>query len=73
MQTRIIRLASEVWGRPIEMIAELFAQYGVLQYIEDCFGLFHMEGDDAVLEDVTVYLKNRGVIENARSILFQDK
>ncbi len=60
MQTRIIRLASEEWNKPIEKITELFAEYEVLQYIEECFGIFHVEGDRAVLEDIAAYLKNRG-------------
>ena len=65
MQTRILRLASEEWNKPIEVIAELFAQYGVLHYIEECFGIFHVEGDEAVLEDVATYLKSKGVTGNA--------
>lgn len=65
MQTRIMRLASEEWNKPIEIIAELFAQYGVLHYIEECFGIFHVEGDEAVLEDVVTYLKSKGVTGNA--------
>lgn len=65
MQTRIMRLASEEWNKPISIIAELFAQYGVLRYIEECFGIFHVEGDEAVLEDVATYLKNKGVTGNA--------
>lgn len=63
MQTRMIRNASEKWNRPIEMISELFEKYDVLQYIEDCFELFHVEGDEAILEDVTEYLENKGWTE----------
>lgn len=59
MQTRMIRNASEKWNRPIEIISELFEKYDVLQYIEDCFELFHVEGDEAILEDVTEYLENK--------------
>lgn len=66
MQTRIIRLASEEWDKPIERIAELFAKYGVLHYIEECFGIFHVEGDEAVLEDIVAYLKNKGVTGSAK-------
>ncbi|MCM1160543.1 MAG: DUF3791 domain-containing protein [Roseburia sp.] len=65
MQTRIIRLASEKWNRPIEEIVVLFAKNNVLQYIEEYFGIFHVEGDEAVLEDVITYLKNKGVTGNA--------
>lgn len=60
MQARIIRLASEKWGMSIKMIAELFSKFDVLRYIENCFGIFHVEGDDAIFEDVKMYLKNKG-------------
>lgn len=63
MQTRIMRLASETWNMPIKAVAELFSKFDVLRYIEDCFGIFHVEGDDAIFEDVTVYLKNKGGIK----------
>lgn len=65
MQTRMIRLASEKWEKPIVAIAELFEEYHVLQYIEECFGIFHVEGDEAILEDITTYLKNKGVSGHA--------
>lgn len=65
MQVRIIRLASEEWNKPIEMIVELFARHNVLQYIEECFGIFHVEGDEAVLEDIITYLKNKEVADYA--------
>lgn len=65
MQARIIRLASEKWNMPVEKIADLFAKHGVLQYIEQCFGIFHLEGDEAILEDVTSYLNKRGVAIHA--------
>lgn len=60
MQVRIMRLASEEWNLPIKVIAELFSKFDVLHYIEKCFGIFHVEGDDAIFEDVTAYLKNKG-------------
>lgn len=76
MQTRIVRLASEEWGRPISEIAGIFARYHVLQYIEECFGVFHVQGDEAILEDVENYLKNRekAVASGAAagSVLFSD-
>lgn len=66
MQARLIRLASEKWGESIERIAELFDKHHVLKYIEDCFGIFHVEGDEAILEDIVGYLKNKGVSWNEK-------
>ena len=53
MQTRIIRLASQEWHLPVERIIELF--------IESAYGIFHCEGDEAVLEDISEMLDRKGV------------
>lgn len=60
MQARIIRLASEDWNKPTETIAALFAEQDVFNYIEHCFDIFHLEGDEAVWEDVKQYLVKKG-------------
>ena len=52
MQARIVRLASEEWHIPIDKVIELFQEVDVLGYIEKCYGIFHCEGDEAVLEDI---------------------
>lgn len=61
MQTRICRTAARRWGKTLHDVVQTFAEHGVLNYIEDCFDYFHLEGDEAVLDDVEQYLKNRGV------------
>lgn len=61
MQTRLIRLASEEWHLPIEKIIELFKRIDVLGYIEKGYGIFHCEGDEAVLEDITELLEEKGI------------
>lgn len=61
MQTRIIRLASREWHLPVERIIELFTQAKVLEYIESAYGIFHCEGDEAVLEDISETLDRKGV------------
>ncbi len=65
MQARLMRLAAKEWKKPIEIITELFADYGVLQYVEDCFGIFHVEGDEAILDDIEIYLKSKGAMYDA--------
>ncbi len=63
----MMRLAAEKWNRSMEEISELFVHYDVLPYIEECFGIFHVEGDEAVLEDITIYLINKGGISHAET------
>ena len=57
MQARILRLAFEKWNCPMERVVDLFEKYSVLQYIGECFGIFHCEGDNAILGDIESYLK----------------
>ena len=45
MQARLVRLASEEWDMSIKAVASLFAEFGVLLFIRNCFGIFHVEGD----------------------------
>lgn len=61
MEARIVRLASYRWNLPIEKIIELFKKVDVLGYIETGFGIFHCEGDDAVLDDIENFLMKKGV------------
>lgn len=65
MQARLMRLACEGWDKPVEAVAGLFEKYGVFQYIEECFGIFHLEGDEAIFEDIQLYLKNKGMTDYA--------
>ena len=65
MQTRIIRLASEEWHLSVEQIIDLFMKADVLGYIEKCYGIFHCEGDEAVLEDIEEFLDGKGIKINA--------
>ena len=65
MQARICRMAARRWNRPLHDVMRIFAEHRVLYYIEECYGYFHLEGDEAVLDDVERYLKNRGVSTDA--------
>ena len=51
----------ESWHLPVEQIIHLFKEADVLGYIEKCYGIFHCEGDEAVLEDITEFLKGKGI------------
>lgn len=60
MQARIIRLASEKWNVPVKEIGRIFSEFRAFRFIRDCFELFHVEGDEAVLEEVGSYLEYKG-------------
>lgn len=61
MQIRLIRLASEEWNLPIDKIVEIFKKMNVFDYIEKGYGIFHCEGDEAVLEDIEDFLDRKGL------------
>lgn len=65
MQTRLIRLASEQWNMSIDKILYLFEIYNILEYIKTGYGIFHCEGDEAVLEDIEELLERKGMKVNA--------
>ena len=60
MQIRILRMASERFCLTLKATAELFKRFDVLRYIRECFGIFHVEGVEAVFGDVRAYLKAKG-------------
>lgn len=61
MQARLLRLASEEWHTTIQKANELFDKYGILRFIEECFDVFHMEGDAAVFDEIQTVLRSKGV------------
>mgnify|MGYP003558355292 CR=1 FL=1 len=60
MQTRLIRLASEEWHLPFEQVIHLCNEYYFLGYFLICYVIFSFEGDEAVLDDITDFLKRKG-------------
>lgn len=57
MQARIVRLASEEWHLSIDKVIKLFQEVDVLGYIEKCYGIFHCEGDEEVLQDIAEFIE----------------
>lgn len=61
IQVRLFRLAQKRWKTSIERCAQIFDDFGIDQYIEDLYELFHVQGDEANLEEINDYLKRNGV------------
>ena len=60
MQIRLLRMMAEKYSLSLKEAAEIFGQYKVLPFIRDGFGIFHVEGDEAVFEEVKGFLKAKG-------------
>ena len=60
MQIRILRMMAEKYSLSLKETEEIFGQYNVLPFIREGFGIFHVEGDEAVFEEVKGFLKSKG-------------
>ena len=60
MQTRLTRVAAEKWHKSLADVVGIFNRYSVLEYIESCYELFHVQGDDANLADIERLLSRKG-------------
>ncbi len=40
----------------------LFENYGIWEYIENCYDLLHTSGDEYVLNDIIMILRNKGAL-----------
>ena len=60
MQARLVRLAAEEWNLSLKAANELFRKNNVYHYIADLWGLFHVEGDYAILDEIQTYLSSKG-------------
>ena len=60
MQNRILRMMAEKYSLSLKQAAEMFGQYNVLAFIREGFGIFHVEGDEAVFEEVKSFLQAKG-------------
>lgn len=60
MQVRIARIASERWRLSPRETAHVFETYRVAEYIEQNYELLHLEGDEAVFQDISAFLEAKG-------------
>ena len=60
MQIRLLRMMAEKYSISLKQAAEIFGQYNVLSFIREGYGIFHVEGDEAVFEEVKSFLQSKG-------------
>lgn len=60
MQVRIARIASERWGKTLREATAILRAHKVADYIEQNYELLHLEGDEAVFQDVSTFLDAKG-------------
>lgn len=57
MKLRLTRLASEKWQKDIGEVAKDFLNLGIYEYISNNYDLFHIQGDQAIFEDICNFIK----------------
>ncbi|WP_296028679.1 DUF3791 domain-containing protein [uncultured Treponema sp.] len=58
IQGRLFRLAQLKWNISASKCSEIFKKYDIYGYIEACYELFHVQGDEASISDIEKYLEN---------------
>ncbi len=61
MKCYLFRMAQEKWNMDPSMIAKVFNENKLFDYIADCYDSLHLSSYQLVLNDLETILKNRGV------------
>ena len=61
METWLFLQAQKKWHKTPEETAEIFNQYGLFDYVSDCYDYLHLSSYDLALENIETLLKNKGV------------
>ena len=60
MQIRLFRMACKRWGMNTTECVEIFEKYNIDKYISDLYEIFHVQGDESNLDEIEMYMKNKG-------------
>ncbi|MBO4458948.1 MAG: DUF3791 domain-containing protein [Butyrivibrio sp.] len=61
LQVRLFRLAQIRWDKNVAECEQIFDKYELNDYIETCYEEYHVQGDEANLDDIEGYLRRKGV------------
>lgn len=56
MQIRLFRMFREQFNLPSARALAIFNEYGIWQFVEDGYDLFHMQGDQTTLDEIVKVL-----------------
>lgn len=59
IQVRLFRFAQLKWDISAIKCSEIFNKYNIYSYIETCYEIYHVQGDEASLADIERYVKNQ--------------
>ena len=59
MQIRLFRKACKKWEISTKECEEIFTRYDVDDYITDLYEVFHVQSDEANMDDIEEYINNK--------------
>jgi len=62
MEIRLVGAFSEKYKLTRSAVNRIFSKYNIWQYIESCYEVFHLNGDEYNLDYISDYLKGKGVV-----------
>lgn len=60
MEARVFMEFLKKFNMKAKEANQIFENYGIWKYIEDCYDLLHVSGDEYVLNDIVKILNNKG-------------
>ena len=60
METWLFFQAQKKWNKTPEETAEIFKQYGLFDYVANCYDYLHLSSYELALEDIEMLLRNKG-------------
>ena len=61
LQVRLFRMAQLKWNKSAEECEKIFKKFAINEYIETCYEEYHVQGDEANMEDIELFLKVKGL------------
>ena len=62
MQIRLFRQFRERYAKSPKTANDLWDRFGIWSYIEDCYDIFHLMGDESILDDIADLMKLKGAV-----------
>ncbi len=60
MQVRLFRMAQIRWDKSANECEKIFLEYAVNEYIKMCYEEFHVQSDEANMDEIDLYLHRKG-------------
>ena len=60
-----VEIYKTAYGLNGRQVMQLFGQYEILKYIENCYGALHTTGPEYIIEEISTLIDERRRVENS--------